>query len=97
MELKDRLIKEVAFEKDLPESTVEKIISFQFKDGNHSAKIVKEIEFSGLGKFVMSIPKARKRLEGYQNYLDNLPETDPNYAAKKQSTTNYIEYLKSKI
>lgn len=45
------------------ESTVEKVISFQFKDLLRALKTYSSIEISGFGRFFISQNKLRRRLE----------------------------------
>lgn len=61
--IKDVLITRTAIKLLKPESVVDKIVSFQFKDAIVHTKIVNEIEISGFGKFYVSQAKLRKKVK----------------------------------
>lgn len=66
---KDMLIKETALQLDLPEELVHAIILFQGEDAAKAAHVHNEIEFSGLGKFLLSQTRIKKGIEKYTEML----------------------------
>ncbi len=98
MELKDRWIKETAYENDVSVEAVEKIINFQFKEINNASKVYKEIEITSFGQFLMSPRKAAKELKHREKQLENLLLREDRWKEEKVAAyQGQIEFLKKKL
>lgn len=71
MTIRDRLIKKVSEDLELPEDMVYKAITFQGEDANKQTRLVHEIEFSGFGKFILSQSKVKKRIAKTLKAMEN--------------------------
>lgn len=107
MNIKDVLIKVMSEDLNIPESTIDRIVTHQF-DGAHKAVLThNSIEISGFGKFLFNSGKAKRQMEKYLSqkaYLENLlntpdiSETKRRNAQMKMTTTiKNIKDLKTKV
>lgn len=104
--VKGLLITKAAIKTLLPESVIEKIIDFQFKDANEQVLKVDQIEFSGLGTFKVSPSKIKNRIVVMERTIAKMekgiadlttPEWRlPGMRTKLASATKALEFLKNK-
>ena len=92
------LITRTAIKTLTSESIVDKIISFQFKDVNNATKLHKEVEISGLGKFLMSPRKVDRKIIKLEQAVEfmKLKPNQEEYEFKIKDTLETIEFLKQK-
>ena len=103
--IKDKLIEQVATELRQPEDWVDKIITHQFKQAAEAMKIFNEVEISGFGKFLQSQSKLKRRIlsheevrEKMKQKLLTLPEADqPAYQLKVESISRELDYYYQRI
>lgn len=60
--LKDHLIEETAVQMELPILLVQDVISFQGEDAAKATHHYNEIEFSGFGKFLLSMHRTNRKI-----------------------------------
>jgi len=91
--LKDSLTEQVAEHMELPLELIEAVIKHQGEDAAQAVKIHNEIEFSGLGKFFLSLPRTKRRLFHTEKKLQEgrVKEED------KEKYLKHIEELKRRI
>lgn len=91
--IKDKLISQVAEQMELPEELVAKVVAFQGEDAAKAAHEHNEIEFSGFGKFFLSIPKTKRKIMHMENKLERGEVKEE----ELERYINHIEVLKKKI
>lgn len=104
--LKDVLITRTAIKTLQPESTVEKVISHQFKAATEMMKVHHQVEVSGFGKYLISPVKVKKRLAKVELAIKHLEagiasgllneSRIANYNKKLDSSRIMAAYLKSR-
>lgn len=101
--VKEYIIRRIAPNMRISEDVIAAVVSHQYSSGNAATKQHNEVEFSGLGKFMLSKKKALKKLEmlTYLNInIENLklehPEKENNYNKKITENNFLIEYIKTK-
>lgn len=88
---REEILKKTAEEMDIPLDEVEKVVSWSYMKANKAMKEVRHIEVSGLGKFMVSKAKLRRRLNSLNDRLKgDLSEE------KKAETLSEIEFIKGK-
>lgn len=106
LSIKDYIIRRLSLQLRQSESVISNVISHQYISASNATKNSKEVEISGLGKFIFSEKKARKRkqvLEEMRQRFINLLENSNNdrrnitYNLKLKSITEEIVYIKNKI
>jgi hypothetical protein len=111
--LKDILLSKTAVDTGQSKDIVEKVISFQFRDALKMLREVKEVELTGLGKFMMSNRKVSKKISLIENIVGNLetglakgmsadggllgPEEMISWKMKLDNSNELLAYLKSKL
>jgi nucleoid DNA-binding protein len=103
--IKDKLIEQVALELKEPEDWVDKIITHQYKAASEAMKIHHEVEISGFGKFLQSQSKISRRIQNkeevlqlMENKLTTLPEAEqPNYQLKINSLKKELEFFYQRV
>jgi len=111
--LKDVLLTKTALDTGQPKEIVEKVISFQFRDVLRMLREVKEVEITGLGKFLMSNSKLRKKIGDVERVMDHLkmgldkgmavdgtlltPEDMVSWKTKLDNSNEVLTYLKSRL
>lgn len=97
--LKDYLVQITAKEHEICEETVDKVISWIYEDANKATKSFSQIEFSGFGKLLVSIPKTKRRLEKLNKMKERLESKEQNdLTTKKLSSLNKnIDFLEKKL
>jgi nucleoid DNA-binding protein len=63
LQLFDELVKKTGEQLEIPEKIIEDVVMWVYKDAKEQTKNVKEIEISGMGKFLLSPFKTQKRLK----------------------------------
>jgi len=84
MNPKDIIIRKMSVKMRIPESTIETIISHQFKSMNSKMSSCNSIEMSGFGKFLFKDKIAEREILKYQKILDLLYQ-------KEKTKTNEIK------
>lgn len=107
MPLKEFLIKKLALNTLIPESTIKAVIDFQCTEGFKATAEKNSIEFSGFGKLVFNRDKALKRMEDYGRmhalYVKELcseaitPTKRRNYEKRLASVIKDMEFLRIKL
>jgi hypothetical protein len=107
MTLKEILIKRIATSRELPEATVNAIISHQFESALDATNFHNSLEISGFCKFIFNVPRAIKRMEKYNSQLELysgiLDNEETSEAVKRNTllrmytTENNIRHLKPKL
>lgn len=74
MHIKDYLIKKIAInkvieDKMISEAVINKVVSHQFDLANQAINKYNSVEFSGFGKFVFNIQKAKKKLQKIEEII----------------------------
>lgn len=107
MTIKEWLVKYISLNHQIPEKTLNAVISHQFeslKDAMDSNNYT--VEVSGFGKFIFSEKRAIKRLEKYQNqvrfYTDRVNEATSedkkrNDSLRLKTAIKNLEHLKIKF
>jgi nucleoid DNA-binding protein len=80
MHIKDFLIKKIAINKVIEhkmisEKVIHKVIAHQFDSANDAIHKYNSVEFSGFGKFMFNMNKAKKKMELFESqisYFTNL-------------------------
>lgn len=72
--VKDYLIKKIAINKVIAnkmigERDIHKVINHQFDSANEAINKYNSVEFSGFGKFIFNINKAKKRMEKIEEII----------------------------
>jgi len=91
--IKDFLQEKVAQDLGIELATVESVISWSYKDANKACETHKEVEISGIGKFMMSQAKLRRRINDLEGMDLHIPDEDP----KKKQVRDTLEVLKTKL
>lgn len=111
--LKDILLTKTALDTGQTKEVVEKVISFQFRDVLKMLREVKEVEITGLGKFMISNSKLRKKIGETEDVINNLetglakgisvkngllsPEDMISWKMKLDNSNEVLTYLKSRL
>lgn len=111
--LKDTLLSKTAVDTGQPKDIVEKVISFQFRDVLKMLRELKEVEITGLGKFMISNSKLRRRIGRIEEIVFNLetglakgitkggsllsPEEMIDWKSKLDKSNEVLTYLKSRL
>lgn len=106
MPLKEFLIKKLALNTLIPESTIKAVVDFQCTEAFKATSEKNTIEFSGFGKLVFNHDKALKRMEKYKCahalYIRELatdltPTKRRNYEKRLASVIKDMEFLRIKL
>jgi len=98
----EKIIKQVSEDLDLPESMIDDIVSFYYKEIRKTLSSLEHIriDVSGLGHFVIkkgSVSMLTKKYENYMNKYDT--QTFTNYHNKKYAELKLekLKYVKTEI
>lgn len=69
LSLKDRLITQVSNELHIAEDLVDQVVTWAFKDAKEATQSLFEVEFSGLGKIMMSPYKLERTIKKFERIL----------------------------
>lgn len=103
--LKESLIKKLSQQLNIPESTIDLVISDQFTEAFRATSNFNSIELSGFGKFVFHQKKAAAQMNKYQAQKTMLetalircaPEDKRNLTMRLNTTNKNIDHLKPKL
>ena len=105
--VKEWIIRNMSTRMQIPERTIEAVITHQFTQAHNALKLYDSFEFSGFGKFYFNRKKANKKMEKwmdtkytYENMLllDNLtPQKRHNIEVRIECLTSEMEILKPKL
>ena len=88
---REEILKKTAEEMELPLDEVEKVVSWSYMKANKAMKEVRHIEVSGLGKFMVSKAKMRRRLKSLNDRLEGDISEE-----RREETIAEIEFIKGK-
>lgn len=88
---KEDIIKSISEQMEIPSEIVEKVISWSYMKANNAVKNKKEIEMSGLGKFMVSKAKLKRRIDTIENNI----KTNPN-PQRVIELEEELEFVKTK-
>lgn len=91
MKNKDYFVDQTAEYLSLPRDLVNAVISFQGEDAAKAAHRCNEIEFSGLGKFILSKHRLGKYITRLSAKLEGMPPSE-----KKDAQVLFLQKLKQK-
>jgi nucleoid DNA-binding protein len=98
----EKIIKQVSEDLDLPESMIDDIVSFYYKEVRKTLSSLEHIriDITGLGHFVIkkgSVSRLTKKYENYMNKYDS--QTFTNYHNKKyaESKLEKLKHVKTVI
>lgn len=93
--IKESLISKISEDLEISQVDLEKIIAFQGEDALSSVRIVKEIEFSGFGKFLINKNKVKNKIKVKERTIQGLITSGKNDIA--EAIKPELEYYKSKL
>ena len=64
------MIRKMVVDMAIPESVIEKVISFQFTSAADALRTYKSVELSGFGKFLMTDKKVKIAVRRYTNIIE---------------------------
>lgn len=106
MPLKEFLVKKLSLKLNIPERTINAVITDQFTTAFQATTNNNSIELSGFGKFVFNQKKAHAQMARYESQVKSFTtllatEVTPGYRAdlnrKLINALKNIEYLKPKL
>lgn len=95
--VKENIIKQLAVDMDISEDIISKVVSFQGEDSLIAVKTYNEVEYSGLGKFYLSQPKIKRRLESLYRMSGLISKHDIPDQVKLEGISKEIDKLKTKL
>lgn len=97
--IKDVLITRTAIKCLMSTELVEKIINFQGKDASEAVRVYSQVEFVGLGKFLISQAKVKRRIASYIKGIDIVEEKiqKTETLSKKNQLNIKLEGMKEKL
>ena len=90
---RDEILERIAADMELPLEEVEKVVSWSYMKANKAMKENRQIEISGLGKFMISKAKAKRRLKNLEENVLNPGLSEQ----KKLEIESEIGFIKDKI
>ena len=102
---KDYIVRRLSSRLRHSETVISSVVSHEYSSAALATKYSKEVEISGLGKFLFSNRKANKRKDKLEqikhNILKSIESVDDkkrrNYEMKLQSLNEEIDYIKNKM
>lgn len=95
----ETVIKEVAEQYDIPESTIDDIVSFYYKEVRKKLSSLEDIRLNitGLGHFVIKKASVEKMTKKYKNMVNKYDsQTFSNYHNKKQAEAKLEKLIKAR-
>lgn len=105
LSVRDYIIRRISPQLRQPEEIISAVVSHEYSSANAATKLSREVEISGLGKFMFSDRKGIKRLEklhsikeAINNILTMCPEDKiASYHKKIEGINEEIVYIENKI